>query len=121
MELLKCSRCKELKTPTREFFHSHSGKKNGFDSWCKVCRAAQRNPICRGRFRGVISDEDLKKLKDTTKQCKICNAETPLVVDHDHKSGTIRGMLCQHCNRGLGHFRDNPALLLEAARYLERK
>jgi len=40
------------------------------------------------------------------------------VVDHCHASGKVRGLLCPHCNLGLGHFRDNPALLTKAATYL---
>jgi phage/plasmid primase-like uncharacterized protein len=66
----------------------------------------------------VISDEKLQELKETTKECVICGAREALVVDHDHVTGKVRGMLCNHCNRGLGHFRDDPQLLEFAAQYL---
>jgi len=68
--------------------------------------------------RAVISDEALKDLKASVTQCVICGAEETLVVDHDHKTGQVRGLLCNHCNRGLGHFRDDPTLLEFAAQYL---
>ena len=41
-----------------------------------------------------------------------------LHVDHDHTTGVVRGALCHHCNVGLGHFKNDPALLLRAANYL---
>jgi hypothetical protein len=41
-------------------------------------------------------------------------------VDHCHETGTIRGMLCSHCNRGIGLFQDDPAILRRAADYLDR-
>lgn len=41
-----------------------------------------------------------------------------LAVDHDHKTGEIRGLLCQNCNMGIGYFDDDPAILAEAIRYL---
>jgi hypothetical protein len=118
MELLNCTRCKTEKPATLEFFPPHNKKQNGFDSWCRSCRSTYRNGINRGKFRNVISDEALIKLKSEVQECVICGDTGPLVVDHDHKTGQIRGILCNHCNRGLGHFRDNPELLEFARMYL---
>ncbi len=43
-----------------------------------------------------------------------------LSVDHCHKTGKVRGLLCGRCNRAIGLLRDNPALCRAAATYLER-
>ena len=118
MELLTCTRCKTEKPATADYFPLHNKKRNGLDSWCRSCRATYRNENCRGKFRAVISDDALRELKATTKECVICGSEGALVVDHDHVTGKVRGMLCNHCNRGLGHFRDDPVLLEFAAQYL---
>lgn len=59
--------------------------------------------------------------------CKICgkhktdNRYGILDVDHDHKTGEIRGLLCNNCNRGLGSFKDSQTNLLKAIQYLKRK
>lgn len=42
-----------------------------------------------------------------------------LAVDHCHRTGTIRGLLCISCNNGLGRFKDSPELLRKAAAYLD--
>ncbi|HEC62410.1 MAG TPA: hypothetical protein ENI27_09215 [bacterium] len=48
-----------------------------------------------------------------------CNGKIKrLGVDHDHKSGKIRGLLCHKCNRALGLFQDNPELMKKAAAYV---
>lgn len=56
--------------------------------------------------------------------CAICKETCPtqrrLSVDHDHKTGKIRGLLCARCNFGLGSFRDRPALLRGAEVYLSQ-
>lgn len=56
--------------------------------------------------------------------CAICGALVAdkthklLALDHDHKTGKTRGLLCTNCNLGLGKFQDDPELLEAAARYL---
>jgi hypothetical protein len=55
--------------------------------------------------------------------CGGCGRARPkprgLDVDHDHKTGKVRGLLCHRCNRGLTWFGDSPLKLSRAARYVE--
>jgi hypothetical protein len=120
MEVLTkiCTKCKADKPLSPEYFPLHNKVKSGFDSWCKSCRATYRSETRRGIYRNMISDEALKNIIETIKECVICGAEEDLVVDHCHKTNVIRGMLCNHCNKGLGHFRDNPDLLEFARIYI---
>lgn len=52
--------------------------------------------------------------------CWICYIKKPLFIDHNHTSGRVRGLLCDECNKGLGHFRENKDHLLAAIHYLEK-
>lgn len=53
--------------------------------------------------------------------CRICaHPMKKPCIDHCHETKRVRGLLCVSCNSGLGFFYDNPALLREAASYLER-
>ena len=42
-----------------------------------------------------------------------------LSVDHDHRIGKIRGLLCDACNLGIGHFREDHELIATAITYLK--
>lgn len=54
------------------------------------------------------------------KGCAICGGQPSdrLYVDHDHKTGMVRGLLCHQCNSGLGMFKDDKSLLAKAIEYL---
>lgn len=57
--------------------------------------------------------------------CAICGTDEPGSIigwnlDHCHKTNRVRFVLCAHCNRGLGAFRDNPAVMRKAADMIEQ-
>lgn len=52
--------------------------------------------------------------------CKICKKKKELVVDHDHSTGKVRGMLCYSCNHLLGCAYDSCAILADGIIYLEQ-
>ena len=69
--------------------------------------------------------EDLMAIQNG--RCAICGmAEDgdknhfPL-VDHNHTTGMVRGLLCMNCNQGIGKFHDDPNLLMSAATYLAHR
>lgn len=57
-------------------------------------------------------------------KCAICTEDLDLGkhthVDHCHKTGRVRGILCGKCNTALGGFRDNRDLLLSAVKYVDK-
>lgn len=83
--------------------------------------------LCLGNSRrrkyGVGNAEVEEMLRGQDGECMICM--TPIdwraAVDHDHETGAVRGMLCHSCNKGLGHFKDDPELIRAAVWYLTRQ
>lgn len=78
------------------------------------------------RKYGLDIDTYNQMLKDQNNQCKICSYEFgkkagDTYVDHNHLTGKVRGLLCQHCNSGLGYFRDNQDNLNKAIQYLQEQ
>lgn len=64
-------------------------------------------------------------LETQNNKCAICGTNNPqgkgsFHVDHCHTTNKIRGLLCHHCNHGLGNFKDNVNSLINAAKYLEK-
>jgi len=65
-------------------------------------------------------DEFHAMFESQGERCKICGVVTlKLHIDHSHKTGKIRGLLCKSCNMGLGDFKDDATTLRAAAAYVE--
>jgi hypothetical protein len=70
---------------------------------------------------GLTLEEYEQRLRIQGGGCAVCGAKpgkSSLHVDHDHKTGEIRGLLCFRCNGGLGQFKEQSTRLLRAADYL---
>jgi len=103
-----------------------------FCSWeCKHAamgaRYRTRHPSSLRMYNYGITEEQYQAMLEAQgNACAICGStEWPGArpgspcVDHDHATGKVRGLLCGHCNSGLGHFRDDQERLRAAIRYLE--
>lgn len=93
--------------------------------WCGPIRLSCRGGCSVGHHLNQVSvDHGLTlgqaEVMRSGKTCEICDQPAE-AVDHDHVTGKIRGVLCHHCNRGIGLFEDNPDMLKAAAEYLIRK
>jgi len=68
-----------------------------------------------------LPEEFAKQLANNREgKCEICGHIKFLVVDHCHKSGVVRGLLCQQCNSVLGYAKDDISVLQNAINFLQR-
>lgn len=79
---------------------------------------------------GITKEDYDRMLEQQEGQCAICGVTSPgwpsiesgtFHVDHNHRTGEVRGLLCSTCNQGLGYFKDDPGLLSAAAAYLRAR
>jgi len=94
----------------------------GKRQYCEFCVANQyRKEIDPQRTAsGIKKAARAHFLAEQKGRCAICGEVKKLCIDHDHKTGLLRGLLCTGCNLGLGCFQDNMAILAEAQRYLRK-
>ena len=80
------------------------------------------------RKYGITRDQFLQMVAAQRGRCALCGVDEKkhlsrwgtLCVDHDHATKKVRMLLCAQCNKGLGSFNDDPALLEKAAEYIRR-
>jgi hypothetical protein len=107
----------------KEYSAEHSEKKTAY---AREWRKANPNAHWASNLKkyGLTIDEYYEMEQAQDYRCAICHTNEPggrgrWHVDHDHDTGKVRGLLCIHCNLGLGHFKDSPTFLDAAIRYLD--
>lgn len=76
--------------------------------------------VRRLRKYNLPEDRYLAMLAEQGGLCAICRGRVPGAIDHDHKTGLVRGLLCRPCNSGIGHMGEDVTALAAAIAYLKR-
>ena len=135
-----CTKCK-IEKPLSEFSKG-KGYKNGIRSICNECKRQEgreyhnrikhlrphnyqkdKNKKLK-RAYGITYDDYLILLEKQGGVCAICGTDNmknnrAFSVDHNHFNGKVRGLLCNHCNTGIGGLQDNIELLKKSIEYLK--
>lgn len=143
-----CSICK-VEKPIEEFrFDLRNGKRLR-EYCCKDCSRANHRKYAQGyrkrhpevKLKSVkarrafilrtvygINENDYERMFEIQRgRCKVCHSTSRsrygkverLHIDHDHKTGKVRGLLCHMCNGALGLLRDDATILKRIIQYLE--
>ena len=143
----RCPRCGETK-PLSEFYphrtcayckacsvaRANEWKENNFErrgeiarEWTKNNPDKRREAVRRNALKkkyGMTTETFDKLIDEQGGKCAICQSPDPRAknwhIDHCHKQGHVRGLLCRPCNVGLGFAYDDPAILGSMIDYLER-
>jgi len=107
---------------------SRRGKRNSREVTGRAAKLRERERTRYLRHKYGLSPQDIKDiLKSQKGRCAVCRKKIPnswgngMAIDHDHKTGAVRGILCPLCNTGLGSLQDNPRILIRALQYLLRE
>ena len=120
-----CSKCGQVK-PLDQFPQARKNRKGQPRyAYCKTCHSEyQREKRLKKLFNLSLEEYD-QILARQNGCCAICKQPPKppkfrkLSVDHDHKTGLVRGLLCSFCNRALGVFRDNLERFMNTVTYLQ--
>lgn len=134
-----CVKCNS--TLSLDRFHKNSRARDGLVNFCKDCartidavKYQTNKEAIKSRVRNnpeqrvskyQITRTELEELRVAQGNvCAICgtppSSKKDLCIDHSHKTGQVRGLLCHSCNLALGYFKDDITRLVKATRYLQK-
>ena len=104
--------------------HSDCGEDSpvfsGYDYELVVC--GQCPPTTKKDHRALMLQQNI--LEQQGSRCAVCHGTQPgkkgWIIDHDHVTRKVRGVLCGSCNMGLGLLKDNPDACNRAAAYIRK-
>ena len=121
------SYCKSCSNKQRHIWYHKGGGARYYKQYQlehpeQLAKTSRRHRLKKGF--GLTEEDFNLMLKTQKNKCKVCSrlAKTfkkRFSIDHNHKTGKTRALLCGKCNTGLGLFQDSPELLRKAANYLE--
>lgn len=132
----RCGRCKETKP--RDEFQRDRSQPDGLQYRCRPCCSAvsqvyrakhgydadlRRVRLLKYKYGLTPEDFDAMWARQSG-LCAIClsslaRSSRGHCIDHNHSTGDVRALLCHPCNKGIGHLKDSPDVLLRAADYLK--
>lgn len=117
---MKICRICGIEKPLTDFYYRKDSKK--YRSECKDCTIE----LHRFKETGWSPSDYEKAYHRQNGKCAICGCTlnssrfTRFSADHDHKSGKLRGLLCNNCNTAIGLMKDSIIRLQNAIEYLKK-
>lgn len=82
-------------------------------------KIVKRRSVLKHKY-GITLEDYQDLLTKQNSKCAICKREIGLCIDHDHKTGKTRGLLCHACNRAIGLLKENEEILKNAIYYINK-
>jgi predicted TIM-barrel fold metal-dependent hydrolase len=123
-----CPRCGGENLRVKKYMCNTCSKAYERERWAKLTDEKKRAKWLKMKYD--LSFEDYKtKYEEQGGRCECCsieisitqkdNGHTTACVDHNHKTGKVRGLLCNHCNRALGLLKEDIEVMKKLISYLE--
>ena len=130
-----CNTCSETKP--FDSFYKGAAYADGYRPKCKQCvsdyhkernskpeQKIKQREWSYNRLYGISIEEYNRLSESQNHACKICGSldsrrgNNFLMIDHNHETGEVRGLLCSPCNSAIGMFEDDISRLQSAINYL---
>jgi len=112
----------EKKAYARNYYATHSEERRTYAKAYRVAHPEKIMALYLAYTYDMTAEEYAEKLAIQNGVCAICGSAPSgrrLVVDHDHATGEVRGLLCERCNTVLGRVSDSTNILIAAIEYLK--
>lgn len=109
--------CRMCRKEYQHVYNTSDAQKRAIKKWADANKDRTRDSELR-RLYGITLEDYRIMVSQQEGRCLICKESNELVVDHCHRTGVVRGLLCSQCNRAMGLFQDDPIRLQSAVQYL---